>query len=57
MPDHIFFFPNSDPTHGNVNYLSRDAAFGAGLAYVENGQAVMKVDDYSWVDANANRNS
>ncbi|KAG8957382.1 hypothetical protein FRC03_010207 [Tulasnella sp. 419] len=54
-----FDFQNiPDPTHGSVNYLDRDGAFGAGLAYVQDdGVTVMKVDDYSYVNEGGNRNS
>jgi len=35
----------NDPTHGFVDYQTRDQAFGAGLAYInEKGQAVMRAD-------------
>ncbi|KAJ3972844.1 concanavalin A-like lectin/glucanase domain-containing protein [Lentinula raphanica] len=39
------FFTGSDPTHGVVDYLDKDDATNAGLAYVNSaGNAVMAVD-------------
>lgn len=51
------FFSESDPTNGNVNYLSRAEATSKKLAYVQNGTAIMKVDDTTWVASGGNRNS
>ncbi|EUC54841.1 glycoside hydrolase family 16 protein [Rhizoctonia solani AG-3 Rhs1AP] len=52
------FFSESDPTNGNVNYLTKSDAFSKKLAYVQdNGAVIMKVDDTTWVSAGGNRNS
>jgi len=48
----------SDPTHGNVQFLSRDDAFGAGLASVgDDGVAFMTVDNKNSVPEGGNRKS
>ncbi|KAF7308921.1 GH16 domain-containing protein [Mycena kentingensis (nom. inval.)] len=42
------FFSNADPTHGNVNYLTKSEAIAKGLAYVQkDGTTVLAVDDTS----------
>ncbi|KAF8757738.1 WD domain, G-beta repeat [Rhizoctonia solani] len=52
------FFSESDPTNGNVNYLTKSDAFSKKLAYVQdNGTVIMKVDDTTWVSSGGNRNS
>ena len=50
------FFTWNDPSHGNVQYESRENSMD--LAYVqEDGTAVMKVDNQSVVPAGGNRRS
>ncbi|KAJ7504283.1 glycoside hydrolase family 16 protein, partial [Mycena galericulata] len=52
------FFSASDPTHGNVNYLTKAEATAKGLAYVQrDGTTVLAVDDTSKLGSGANRNS
>ncbi|KAH9479409.1 putative endo-1,3(4)-beta-glucanase [Psilocybe cubensis] len=52
------FFSGEDPTHGNVNYQTRENAINKGLAYVQqDGAAVLAVDDYSTVPVNGRRDS
>ncbi|QRV88540.1 glycoside hydrolase family 16 protein [Ceratobasidium sp. AG-Ba] len=51
------FFSQADPTNGNVNYLNKNDAFAKKLAFVENGTAVMKVDDTNFIGAGQNRDS
>ncbi|KAF9006098.1 glycoside hydrolase family 16 protein [Cyathus striatus] len=52
------FFNAADPTHGNVNYLSKSDAQAKNLAYVQDdGTTVLAVDDYSTVPVGGNRNS
>lgn len=47
-----------DPTHGNVEYVSSDEAFGAGLASVgSDGVAFMTVDNKNGVPEGGNRKS
>jgi len=42
------FFSDADPTHGNVNYLTRSEAVSKGLAFVQkDGTAVLAVDSKS----------
>lgn len=50
-------FSPSDPTGGNVNYLDKDSAMSKGLAYVENGTTVLKVDDFTQLKSGDNRDS
>ncbi|KAI0642242.1 glycoside hydrolase family 16 protein [Trametes meyenii] len=50
------FFTDDDPTHGNVNYVSRDAA--SKLAYVQDDNTVViAVDDFSTVAQGGKRDS
>jgi len=52
------FFNYPDPTNGQVDYLSREDATAAGLAYVqEDGVAVMKVDNTTTLGAGELRKS
>ncbi|KAJ7130649.1 glycoside hydrolase family 16 protein [Mycena epipterygia] len=52
------FFSASDPTHGNVNYLSKADATAKGLAYVQaDGTTVLAVDSKSTLKPGANRDS
>lgn len=51
------FFTGTDPTNGNVNYLSMQDATSQGLAYVDSNTIVLAVDSWSTVPAGGNRNS
>ncbi|KAJ7170472.1 glycoside hydrolase family 16 protein [Mycena crocata] len=52
------FFSADDPTHGNVNFLSKSDATAKRLAYVqEDGTTVLAVDDKSTLKKGAFRNS
>ncbi|KAF9477609.1 glycoside hydrolase family 16 protein [Pholiota conissans] len=52
------FFSGEDPTHGNVNYLTKEDAIGKALAFVQaDGTTVLKVDDFSNVAEGGNRDS
>jgi len=56
--DNFEFDTFNDPTHGLVDYVSRDDAFGAGLAYVrDDGVAIMKVDDTTQLNPGDHRKS
>ena len=66
------FFNASDPTKcadhaivrvfmlkqhsGNVVYVTRETAQDEGLAFVVDGEATMKVDNWSWLAPGQNRN-
>ena len=51
-------FPDTDPTNGNVNYLSQEDAFAQGLAYVQDDNTVvLTVDSTSTVPVGGKRNS
>ncbi|KAJ7576993.1 glycoside hydrolase family 16 protein [Mycena floridula] len=52
------FFSNADPTHGLVDYVTRDEAKASKLAYVqEDGTTVLAVDNSTWLDINKPRKS
>jgi len=52
------FFEGGDPTHGRVDFLSRDDATKAGLMYVQSDNTtVIAVDNTTKVDVGANRKS
>jgi len=52
------FYTGSDPTHGNVQYLSGTDAMSAGLAYVQaDGTTVLAVDNKSQVAPGGQRKS
>ncbi|KIJ34801.1 glycoside hydrolase family 16 protein [Sphaerobolus stellatus SS14] len=52
------FFTAPDPTHGNVQYVSREEATGSGLATVgADGVAVISVDDTNQVPVGGQRKS
>ncbi|KAJ7224154.1 glycoside hydrolase family 16 protein [Mycena pura] len=52
------FFSGSDPTHGNVNFLTKDEATAKGLAYAQDdGTFVLAVDDKTTLNKGANRDS
>ncbi|EJD08578.1 glycoside hydrolase family 16 protein [Fomitiporia mediterranea MF3/22] len=56
--DGFDFFTDKDPTNGQVKFLSRDAATGAKLAFVQDdGTTVMAVDNTSNLGDGENRNS
>lgn len=48
----------SDPTHGLVNYVTKETATAEGLAYIKpDGTAVMQVDRKSDLPYGAHRDS
>ncbi|KAF9006097.1 concanavalin A-like lectin/glucanase domain-containing protein [Cyathus striatus] len=51
------FFTAPDPTHGLVNYVSKEDAQSKGLAYVQDGAAILAVDDKTSLPPNTNRDS
>ncbi|KAJ7623142.1 glycoside hydrolase family 16 protein [Roridomyces roridus] len=52
------FFSAPDPTHGNVNYLTKSEATSKGLAYVQkDGTTILAVDSTSKLAKGANRDS
>ncbi|KAJ7782005.1 glycoside hydrolase family 16 protein [Mycena maculata] len=52
------FFSASDPTNGNVNYLTKSQATSKGLAYVQaDGTTILAVDSTSKLASGTNRNS
>ncbi|ORY92616.1 concanavalin A-like lectin/glucanase domain-containing protein [Leucosporidium creatinivorum] len=51
------FFTDDDPTHGAVNYISKDEATTAGLISTSSTSAVMRVDNTTTLAAGAKRNS
>jgi hypothetical protein len=52
------FFTGSDPTSGQVKYLSRGEAQEKGLAYVQgDNRAVLRVDSWTNLPLGAPRNS
>ncbi|KAI9451667.1 glycoside hydrolase family 16 protein [Lactarius psammicola] len=51
------YFTKPDPTGGQTNYLSHADAANAGLAYVQNGQAILAVDSNKDLPPGANRDS
>lgn len=51
------FYDSSDPTHGNVEYVSESTAKADKLAYVEDGVAYMKVDSTSNLSGGKDRKS
>ncbi|KAI0084551.1 glycoside hydrolase family 16 protein [Irpex rosettiformis] len=56
--DTFDFFAYLDPTHGKVNYTTREDAFSQRLAYVDdNGTVIMKGDDTTQLTQGINRNS
>jgi hypothetical protein len=55
--DNWDFFAGPDPTHGQVNYVTRDEAWGR-LAYVDkDDKVVMQVDRWNNLTAGASRDS
>lgn len=52
------FFSFDDPTHGNVNYQTRQNALKKKLAYVQDdGTTILAVDDFSTVPVGGKRDS
>ncbi|TFK39842.1 glycoside hydrolase family 16 protein [Crucibulum laeve] len=52
------FFSGSDPTHGNVNFLSKEDAASKKLAFVQaDGTTVLAVDDTTTLPSGGSRNS
>ncbi|KAG6888851.1 hypothetical protein C0992_007347, partial [Termitomyces sp. T32_za158] len=52
------FFTGADPTHGSVNYQSKEDAMKKGLAYVQNdGTTFLNVDDQNTLPIGAKRDS
>lgn len=51
------FFDNSDPTHGNVQYLNQQAAVSAGLIQVQGNTTIISVDDTTVLPVGKPRNS
>ncbi|KAF8637634.1 hypothetical protein AX17_002703 [Amanita inopinata Kibby_2008] len=52
------FLVGDDPTHGNVNFLSKDEAIAKNLTFVQSdGATVLAVDNYSVVPEGAKRDS
>ncbi|KAJ3526186.1 hypothetical protein NM688_g8288 [Phlebia brevispora] len=56
--DGFDFYTGADPTHGTVNYTTKDFAFANNLAYVQSdGTVIMKGDNTTTLPVNVNRNS
>ncbi|KAL0574290.1 hypothetical protein V5O48_007666 [Marasmius crinis-equi] len=51
------FISRSDPTHGLVDYQSKQNAIAKGLAYVQNGVTVLAVDNKTVLPSGSNRAS
>ncbi|XP_006461842.1 hypothetical protein AGABI2DRAFT_178839 [Agaricus bisporus var. bisporus H97] len=51
------FFTAADPTHGKVNYLSKEDAKSKKLAYTNNGATFLAVDDKTTLQPGQNRDS
>ena len=52
------FFSDPDPTHGSVNFQTKDKAIAKNLAFVQSdGTTVLAVDDTSPLPPNSNRDS
>ncbi|EAU90480.2 endo-1,3(4)-beta-glucanase [Coprinopsis cinerea okayama7 len=52
------YFSDPDPTHGNVNYQTRENAVAKNLSYVqEDGTMVLAVDDFTDVPVGGKRDS
>ena len=49
------FFTDADPTHGNVEYVSKEEALSSGLTYVgRNNVTVLAVDNTTYVPVGGN---
>jgi len=55
--DEWIFFSGPDPTHGLVNYQTKEAAIEKKLAVVENGTIILAVDSSSKVPVGGSRDS
>ena len=51
------FFSDPDPTHGLINYQTKDNAISKHLAYVENGTTYLTVDANADIQPGGNRDS
>ncbi|GAA6002505.1 hypothetical protein JCM10207_001154 [Rhodosporidiobolus poonsookiae] len=51
------FFDGTDPTNGQVDYLSKEDCQSAGLISASSSSAIMKVDNTTQLDAGAQRKS
>lgn len=52
------FFSDPDPTHGSVNFQTKDQAIAKNLAFVQSdGTTVLAVDDTTALPPNSNRDS
>lgn len=51
------FFSQPDPTHGLVNYVTKEEAIQKKLAVVDNGVAILSVDDTTKLGVGALRDS
>ncbi|KAJ7491141.1 glycoside hydrolase family 16 protein [Mycena latifolia] len=51
------FFTDADPTHGLINYQSRENAKAKQLISYLDNKAVIAVDDYTWIQQGHNRDS
>lgn len=55
--DKFNFFTENSPNSGYVNFLSRADATSKGLAKVDNGEVIVKVDNTNVVTSGRGRNS
>ncbi|GAA5842451.1 hypothetical protein JCM11251_007318 [Rhodosporidiobolus azoricus] len=51
------FFTDADPTHGQVNYISKEAAQSANLISTTASSAILRVDNSTTLAVGANRDS
>ena len=52
------FFTDADPTHGNVEYVSKEEALSSGLAYVGGDNVtVLAIDNTTYVPVGGNHKS
>ncbi len=54
---HWSYFHDADPTHGKTKYVSHAQAVQEGLAYVQNGQAILAADSNNDLPYGAKRHS
>lgn len=55
--DKFNFFTDISPNNGYVNFLGRSEAISKGLAKVDNGEVIIKVDNTNLVTSGRGRNS
>ncbi|KIK50587.1 glycoside hydrolase family 16 protein [Collybiopsis luxurians FD-317 M1] len=55
--DNMKFFSDTDPTHGFVDYQTKEEAMNKGLAKVEDGVVILAVDSTTTLDVGTNRSS